>query len=88
MFRTSCVHHQEDNLYMQFLWYFFMHLCKQYDQPRGLVVSLTTNYEVPGSIPRPTVGNFPEGEDSRGDHGLGRLVEFRFKGSPGTTSTT
>jgi len=23
------------------------------------------------------VGIFPEGEDSRGDHGLGRLVEFR-----------
>jgi hypothetical protein len=24
------------------------------------------------------------GEDSRGDHGLCRLVEFRFKGPPGT----
>ena len=24
------------------------------------------------------MGIFPEGEDSRGDHGLGRLVEFRF----------
>jgi len=23
-------------------------------------------------------------EDSRGDHGLGRLVEFRFKGPPST----
>jgi len=33
------------------------------------------------------VGIFPEGEDSRGDNGLGRLVEFRFKGSPGTTSS-
>jgi len=33
------------------------------------------------------VGIFPEGEDSRGDHGLGRLVEFRFKGPPGTTSS-
>ena len=42
--------------------------------------SLTTNHEVPGSIPCSTVGIFPEGEDSRGDHGLGRLVEFRFKG--------
>jgi len=31
------------------------------------------------------VGIFPEGEDSRGDHGLGRLEEFRFKGPPGTT---
>jgi len=50
-----------------------------YDQPRGLVV--------PGSIPGSTLGIFPEGEDSRGDHGLGRLVEFRFKGPPGTTSS-
>jgi len=33
------------------------------------------------------VGIFPEGEDSRGDHGLGGLVEFRFKGPPGTTSS-
>ena len=32
--------------------------------------SLTTNHEVPGSIPGSTVGIFPEGEDSRGDHGL------------------
>jgi len=32
------------------------------------------------------VGIFLEGEDSRGDHSLGRLVEFRFRGSPGTTS--
>jgi len=29
---------------------------------------------------------FLEGEDSHGDHGLGRLVEFRFKAHPGTTS--
>jgi len=34
------------------------------------------------------VGIFPEGEDSRGDHGLGRLVETRFKGPPGTTSSS
>jgi len=27
------------------------------------------------------------GEDSRGDHGPGRLVEFRFKGLPGTTTS-
>jgi len=33
------------------------------------------------------MGIFPKGEDSRGDHGLGRLVEFRFKGPPGTTSS-
>ena len=49
--------------------------------------SLTTNHEVRGSIPGSTVGIFPEGEDARGDHGLGRLVEFRFKGPPGTTSS-
>ena len=50
-------------------------------------MSLTTNHEVPGSILGSTMGIFPEGEDSRGDHGLGRLVEFRFKGPPGTTSS-
>jgi len=55
--------------------------------PRGLVESLTTNHEVPSSIPGSTVGIFPEGEDTRGEHGLGRLVEFRFKGPPGTTSS-
>ena len=33
------------------------------------------------------MGVFPEGEDSRGDHGLGRLVEFRFKDPSGTTSS-
>jgi hypothetical protein len=48
---------------------------------------LTTNHEVPGSIPGSTVGIFPEGEDSRGDHALGRLVEFMFKVPPGTTSS-
>ena len=42
---------------------------------------------VPGSIPGSTVGIFPEGEDSCGDHGLGRLVEFRFKGPPYTPSS-
>jgi len=44
--------------------------------------SMATNHEVPGSIPSYTVGIFP-----RGDHGLSRLVEFRFKGPPGTTSS-
>jgi len=33
------------------------------------------------------VGIFLEGEDSHGDHGLGRLLEFRFKVPPGTTSS-
>ena len=49
--------------------------------------SLTTNHEVPGSITGSIVGIFLEGEDSRGEHGLGRLVEFRFKAPPGTTSS-
>jgi len=34
------------------------------------------------------VGIFLERKDSRGDHGLGRLVEFRFKDPPGTTSSS
>jgi len=34
------------------------------------------------------VGIFLEGEDSHGDHGLGRLVEFRLKVPPGTTSSS
>jgi len=59
--------------------------------PTSLVVkwseSLPTNHEVPGSIPGSTVGIFPEGEHSCGDHGLGRLVEYRFKGPRGTTSS-
>jgi len=34
------------------------------------------------------VGIFLEEEDSHDDHGLGRLVEFRFKVPPGTTSSS
>ena len=49
---------------------------------------MTTNHELPGSIPGSTVGIFLEGEDSRGDHGLGRLVGFKFKAPPGTTSSS
>ena len=49
---------------------------------------LATNHETSGSIPGSTVGIFLEGEDSHGDHGLGRLVEFRFKAPPGTTSSS
>ena len=49
--------------------------------------TLTTNHEVPGSIPGSTVGIFLEGGDSRCDYGLGRLVEFRFKAPLGTTSS-
>ena len=62
------------------------------DDKTNLVVqwseSLTTNHEVPGSIPGSTVRIFLEGEDFRGDHGLGRLVEFRFKAPPGITSSS
>jgi len=61
-------------------------LAKTFTTLHGLE-SLTTNHEVPGSIPGSTVGIFPEGEDFRGDHGRGRLVQFRFKGPPGTTSS-
>ena len=39
----------------------------------GFSEFLPTNHEVPGSIPGSTVRIFPEGEDSRGDHGLGRF---------------
>ena len=49
---------------------------------------MTTNHEVPGSIPGSTVGIFLEGEDSRRDHHLGRLVEFRLKAPSGTTSSS
>jgi hypothetical protein len=46
---------------------------------------LTTDHEVPGSIPGSTWGFFLEGEDSYGDHGLGSVVELRFKALPGTS---
>jgi hypothetical protein len=44
---------------------------------------LTTDHQVPGSI-LPWVF-FLEEEDSHGDHGLGILVEFRFKAHHGTS---
>jgi len=34
------------------------------------------------------VGIFLEGEDFRGGHCMGRLVEFMFKAPPGTTSSS
>jgi hypothetical protein len=40
---------------------------------------LTTDHEVPGSIPGSTMGIFLEGEDSSGDHGVGSLVELRLR---------
>ena len=57
-------------------------------RPASWSEPLTNNLEVPGSIPGSTVGIFLGGEDSRGDNGLGRLVEFRFKAPPGTTSSS
>ena len=50
--------------------------------------SLTINNEVLVSIPGSTVGIFLEGKHSRGDHGLGRLVEFMVKVPPGSTSSS
>jgi hypothetical protein len=56
------------------------------DQPRGLVSEfLTTDHEVPGSIPGSHMGFFLEGEDPHGDHGLSSLVEFKFKAPPSTS---
>ena len=76
-------------LFLAFDWGFGIHTKRKYDTKyfSDQSESLPTNHEVPGSIPRSTVGIFPEGEDSHGDHGLGRLVEFRFKGPPDTTSS-
>jgi hypothetical protein len=46
---------------------------------------LTTDHEVPDSIPGSTMMIFREGEDSHGYHGLGSLVKIRFKALPGTS---
>jgi len=55
-----------------------------WDQPRGLVVRVSDYYSWgPAFDSRLYRGNFPW----RGDHGLGRLVEFRFKGPPETASS-
>ena len=76
------------HVYLTIIWNELINLHLLCDQPRGLVVGVSaTNHEVPCSIPGSTVAIFSEGEDSRGDHGLGRLVEIRFKGPPGTTSS-
>jgi hypothetical protein len=53
---------------------------------RWLHCVFSLRYE-PNAVYYSDVGIFPEGEDSRGDQGLGRLVEFRFKGPPGTPSS-
>jgi hypothetical protein len=47
---------------------------------------MTTDQHVPGSIPGSIMGIFPWREDFHGDHGLGSLVELRFKAPPGTSS--
>ena len=64
-----------------------MHKCGFTNRTASWSNGQSPNHEVPGSIPGSTVGIFPEGEDPRGDHGVGRLVEFMFKGPPGTTSS-
>ena len=66
----------------------FLYLSKQTSLVVKWSESVTTTHEVPGLIPGSTVGIFLEEEDSHGDHGLGRLVEFRFKAPPGTTSSS
>ena len=40
---------------------------------------LTTNHEVPGSIPGSTVGIVLEGEDSPGDHAVGSITDIASK---------
>jgi hypothetical protein len=45
---------------------------------------LTADREVQVRLPVLPWGFFLEGEDSNGDHGLGSLVELRFKPPPGT----
>ena len=59
------------------------------DQPRGLVVRVSGYLIMSSRVRFPVLPwEFSlNGEDSRGDHGLGMLVEFRFKGPPGTTSS-
>ena len=48
----------------------------------------TFEYWCPDSSVEIVTGIFLEGEDSHGDHGLGILVEFRFKAPPGTSSSS
>jgi hypothetical protein len=44
MFRTSCVHHQEDHLYIQFLYAtFFMRVCKQSSRWKDVHILPPTN---------------------------------------------
>jgi hypothetical protein len=54
------------------------------DQPRGQVVRISDylimRYRVQFLVP--PWGIFLEGEDSHGGHGLGSLVELRFKAPP------
>jgi hypothetical protein len=54
MFRTPWVHHQEDDLYMQFLWYVFscwnfnerLYKISKYNTGRFIIVSLFTNTRI------------------------------------------
>jgi hypothetical protein len=56
------------------------------DQPRGLVVIFSILF-MRSRVRFPALpwGFFLEGEDSHGYHGLGSLVELRFKAPPGTS---
>jgi hypothetical protein len=55
------------------------------DQPRGLVVRVSEYMRSRVRFPVLPWGFFLEGEVPLGDHGLGNLVEFRFKAPPGTS---
>jgi hypothetical protein len=56
------------------------------DQPRALVVRVSDHWSWgPGFDSLFYNGDFSLKEDSHGDHGLGSLVELRFKVPPGTS---
>jgi hypothetical protein len=62
------------------------HLSYCSDVTSLVVEFLTTDPDVPGSIPGSAMRFFSlEGEGPHGDHGLGSSVEFRFKAPPGTS---
>jgi len=78
--QLSAPKHRSENRHI--LSPYFVHHTFQHESE-----SLTSNPEVPVSIPGSTVGIFLERDDSRSYYGLGRLVEFMFKGPPGTPSS-
>ena len=46
LFRTSCVFHHEDRLYMQFVWYVFHVLCKQSSRRKDVLHSISTSFHL------------------------------------------